>query len=173
MYARAPSRGTLLLPRMRSRRFFFCTISFQASTPNFLWWEISRSCSLPRVGYAIVANRDSWQDLRFLRDAREIRKTATIGLCACLSSVIVQSFARRRASRAEEIGFARGCSHVHFCTCFLSRVRFLLVFFELRTCILPSYESYITHTNCKNVRKYERRYRGLLHCTLGLHVLVP
>jgi hypothetical protein len=33
-------------------------------------------------------------------------------------------FARRRASRAEEIGFARGCSHVHFCTCFLSRVRF-------------------------------------------------
>jgi hypothetical protein len=36
---------------------------------------ILRSCSLPRVGYAIVAKRDFGQDLRFLRDAREIRKT--------------------------------------------------------------------------------------------------
>jgi hypothetical protein len=86
----------------RDRDDFFCTILFQASRLNFLWWGISRSCSLPREGYAVVTNRDSWQDLRFLRDAREIRKTATIGLCACLSSAIVQSFARRRASRAEE-----------------------------------------------------------------------
>ena len=134
MYARTPARETLLLPRMRSRRFFFCTISFQATTPNLLCWRFSRSCSLPRVGYAIFANRDFGQDLRFLRDAREIRKNANIGLCACLSSVIVQSFARRRASRAEEIGFARGCSRVHFCTCFLSRVRFLGGFFRITYC---------------------------------------
>jgi len=35
---------------------------------------ISRSCSLPREGYANVANRDFGQDLRFLRDARESQK---------------------------------------------------------------------------------------------------
>ena len=35
-YARAPARETYLLPRMRSRRVSFCTIAFQASTPNFL-----------------------------------------------------------------------------------------------------------------------------------------
>ena len=35
-YARAPSRETYLLPRMRSRRISLCTIAFQASTPNFL-----------------------------------------------------------------------------------------------------------------------------------------
>ena len=104
---------------------FFCTILFQASRLNFLWWGISRSCSLPREGYAVVTNRDSWQDLRFLRDAREIRKTATIGLCACLSSVIVQSFARRRASRAG--ARAHPCARV-----FSHEYVFLLVFFELR-----------------------------------------
>ena len=74
----------------------------QATTPNLLCWRFSRPCSLPRVGYAIFANRDFGQDLRFLRDAREIRKNANIGLCACLRTVIMQSFARRRASRAEE-----------------------------------------------------------------------
>ena len=90
-----------------------------------LYWRFSRSCSLPREGYAVVTNRDSWQDLRFLRDAREIRKTATIGLCACLSSVIVQSFARRRASRAG--ARAHPCARV-----FSHEYVFLLVFFELR-----------------------------------------
>ena len=104
---------------------FFCTISFQATTLNLLCWRFSRSCSLPRVGYAIFANRDFGQDLRFLRDAREIRKTATIGLCACLSSGIVQSFARRRASRAG--ARAHPCARV-----FSHEYVFLLVFFELR-----------------------------------------
>jgi len=107
---------------------FFCTISFQATTLNLLCWRFSRSCSLPRVGYAIFANRDFGQDLRFLRDAREIRKKNTIGLCACLSTVIVQSFAGRRASRAEEQCFARTLLYVFFS----SRVTLFLgnAFFE-------------------------------------------
>ena len=52
------------------------------------------------------------------RRARNSKKNANRGLCASLRTVILQSFARRRASRAEEWCFARGCSRVHFFTCF-------------------------------------------------------
>ena len=52
----------------------------------------------------------------FFATRAKFEKNANIGLCACLRTVITQSFARRCASRAEEIGFARGCSCVHFCT---------------------------------------------------------
>ena len=44
VYARAPARETYLLPRMESRRIFFCTIAFQASTPN-----------LPSLGFHVHA----------------------------------------------------------------------------------------------------------------------
>ena len=150
MYARTPARETLLLPQMRSKRIFFCTIAFRASTPNLPSSGILRSCSLPRVGYAIVAKRDFGQDLRFLRDAREIRKNANIGLCACLSSVIVQSFARRRASRGEEIGFARACSRVQFFDVFLVTSTTLYVF--------SNYVEYVYSITVGRVLFYLRRY---------------
>ena len=64
---------------------------------------ILRSCSLPREGYANVANRDFGQDLRFLRDARESRKTPTeqhlahaLELSSCKVSRADVHHARRR-----------------------------------------------------------------------------
>ena len=61
----------------------------------------------------------------FATRAKLKKKRPDVRLCACFSAGIVHSFARRRASRAEEIGFARGCWRVHFCMCNWSRVCFL------------------------------------------------
>ena len=55
---------------------------------------------------------------------------------------------------------------------FLVTSTFFAGFFRI-TYLYPTFVRklyYAYCTNCKNVRKYERRYRGLLHCTL--HVLV-
>jgi hypothetical protein len=130
----------------------------RAKPISFLEWDHegflyapSRSRHQRRTSYAgdFAFMLSAAKGVRERRESR-FRARSTIfswrvALCACLRTVIVQSFARRRASRAEEIGFARGCSRVHFCTCFFvtstrTRTRtfffvgFFQVFFELRTC---------------------------------------
>jgi hypothetical protein len=64
--------------------------------------------------------RDSRFRARSAISSRRARKSKNpgIALCASLRTVVVRSSARRRASRAEKQCFARGCSRVHFCTCF-------------------------------------------------------
>jgi hypothetical protein len=133
-----------------------CTREHLRAKPiSFLEWDLngfvfapSRSRHQRRTSYAgdfafmlsvargVRERRESRFRARSAISSRRARKSKNPGvaLCACLRTVIVQSFARRRASRAEEIGFARGCSRVHFCTCFLSRVRFLGGFFRITYC---------------------------------------
>ena len=111
----------VLLPRMRSRRFFFAPSRsrHQRRTSILAFFAFMLSAAS-----GVRDRREARFRARSAISSRRARKSKNPGvaLCACLRTVIVQSFARRRASRAEEIGFARGCSRVHFCTCFLSRV---------------------------------------------------
>ena len=130
--------------RDKKKRVQKCTREHPRSKPiSFLEWDRGGFCFAPSrsrhqrrtcraVDFAFMLSaargvrerRESRFRARSTISSRRARKSKNPGseLCACLRTVIVQSFARRRASRAEEIGSARGCSRVHFCTCFWSRV---------------------------------------------------
>ena len=125
-----PRRETYLLPRMRSRPFFFAPSRSRHQRRTCQAGDFRFMLSAAR---GVRKRRESRFWTRSAISSRGARKSKIPGLalCACLSTVIVQSLARRRASRAEEIGFARGCSRVHFCTCFQSRVRFFAGFFRI------------------------------------------
>ena len=131
-----PRRETYLLPRMRSRRIFFCTIAFQASTPTHVGvFRVHALCREWGTRSSRIAI--SGKICAFFATRAKFEKKTTIGMCACLSTVIVQSFAGRRASRAEEQCFARTLLYVFFS----SRVTLFLgnAFFEFM------YSSVVVH----------------------------
>ena len=106
-----------------------CPGSDKLGIPTWHSWKTQSSAPFPRDKKSECVRRESRLRARYTISSRRARnskkKRPDVRLCACFSTGIVHSFARRRASRAEEIGFARGCWRVHFCMCNWSRVCFL------------------------------------------------
>ena len=106
-----------------------CPGSDKLGIPTWHSWKTQSSAPFPRDKKSECDRRESRLRARYTISSRRARnskkKRPDVRLCACFSTGIVHSFARRRASRAEEIGFARGCWRVHFCMCNWSRVCFL------------------------------------------------
>ena len=135
-YARAPSRETYLLPRMRSRRISLCTIAFQASTPNFL-----------RRGFCVHALCRE----RGTRTSRIAISGKIYDFFVTRSIVCMPSNCHRAKFRARVL--TRTLLYVFFCheytyvyvysTRTFFFVGFFQVFFELRTCTVLVVQGYL------------------------------